>query len=244
MLASDSKSAVPAWLTATPIAHRGLHTLPHTPENSLAAFRAAADAGYPAEMDVRLLADGAVAVFHDGTLTRMTGVDGPLADRTADDLGALRLLGTNEPIPLLTDLLHDIAGRTPLLIEVKSDAADHVGPLEDALLSLLEGYTGPFALQSFRVETVAYLKQKAPALTVGQLASNDTWAERAGIQPDAPPADFLAYNISALPTPITTRLREQRGLPLLAWTVRNAEQQAKAEAEADNFIFDDVRPTG
>ena len=133
-----ARRPVPRWLTATPIAHRGLHALPDAPENSLAAFAAAVDAGYPIELDVRLLADGRVAVFHDHDLVRLTGVTGPLEARSAGDLRPLRLLGTDERIPLLPEVLDRVAGRIPLLVEIKPHPGG-VGPLEQATLRAVQG---------------------------------------------------------------------------------------------------------
>src|SRR5512147_108799 len=134
---------LPAWLLETPIAHRGLHDARYgVIENSLPAFWTAARGGFPAELDVRLLADGAVVVFHDRDLDRMTGATGPIAARNARELRAILLSGGaagDDPriddarIPLLSDVLDLIAGATPLLIEVKNEG--EVGPLERALLA-------------------------------------------------------------------------------------------------------------
>lgn len=240
-LSTHAPASLPAWLTSLPIAHRGLHLLPDTPENSLAAFRDAAKAGYPAEMDVRLLSDGAVAVFHDNTLDRLTGATGKLETRTTGDLSQLFLLGTSETIPLLITLLADMAGSTPLLIEIKSEAVNPVGPLEDALIAVLDTYDGPFALQSFRAETVVYLKKVRPGWTVGQLASNDDWAKGETFDQPERPFDFLAYNLNVLPTPLSTALHDA-GVPLIAWTVASEAGEELAAQRADNFIFDHVRP--
>src|SRR3954466_4751370 len=111
------------WLVRTPIAHRGLHAARDgRPENSLAAFAHACALGFPAEMDVRLTRDGEVVVFHDRALERLTGASGSVDERTAAELRGLRLLGTAEPVPLLRDVLALVAGRVPLLIELKPSA--------------------------------------------------------------------------------------------------------------------------
>jgi glycerophosphoryl diester phosphodiesterase len=122
---------MPSWLRETPVAHRGLHDqAAGVPENSLAAFRAAADAGYAMEFDVRLSADGIVMVFHDAKLKRLTGRPGLVAETPSAALRQLHLHGTGETIPTLTQVLQVIAGRVPLLIEVKNYGNDPVGPLE------------------------------------------------------------------------------------------------------------------
>jgi glycerophosphoryl diester phosphodiesterase len=226
--------SLPGWLTARPIAHRGLHALPDAPENSLAAFAAAIAAGHPIELDVRPLADGQLAVFHDPDLQRLTGTSGPIRTRSTEDIRDLRLLGTNEHVPLLPETLDFVAGRVPLLIEIKADDAT-VGPLEQATLQALSGYPGAFAIQSFRAATVTYLAEHAPEIVRGQLASNDNW------RGDAADPDFLAYSIESLPTPLSSALRAG-GRALLCWTIRTPEQQRRAAALADNYIFEAISP--
>lgn len=231
-----------AWLTKKPIAHRGLHALAHAPENSLKAFAAAVRADVPIELDVRLLSDGQVAVFHDSDLERLTGRAGPVGACTANDIRALRLFGTEERIPLLAETLDFVAGQVPLLIEIKTDPSSSfpAGALEEAVLHALSGYAGAFALQSFQPTSVAYLAAHAPQVVCGQLASDDTWQD-AGSAVHAPgdPAlpDFVAYNIDVLPTPLSNALRA-RGVPLLAWTIQTPQQQRQARALADNYIFE------
>ena len=225
------------WLTGgKPIAHRGLHALPKLPENSLAAFAAAIKAEYPIELDVRLLADGEVIVFHDADLERLTGVEGLIAEQTVETLRELRLMGTREPIPLLSETLRLVAGQVPLLIEIKNEPAT-VGPLEAAILQTLADYTGAFAVQSFCKETVAYLAAYAPHILRGQLSSgNDDWYDE-----NTPLPDFLGYRGDMLPTTLSTALRAN-GLPLLVWTIQTTEQQSRVAEFADNYIFEFIRP--
>src|SRR2546423_9182129 len=135
-------------LLSRPIAHRGVHRLPDVPENSLAAFQAAIDRGLPVELDVRLSADGQPVVLHDADLGRMTGKGVPVRSLAANEVRQLRLLNTQERVPLLRETLERVAGRVPLLIELKHHGMG-VGPLERAVVAALRGYSGPFALQSF-----------------------------------------------------------------------------------------------
>ncbi len=108
-----------SFLSKTPVAHRGLHGA-NVPENSLAAFTAAKEAGYAVETDVRLTKDGALVLFHDDDLNRMCGVDKKVIDCTLAQLQTLTLRGTQEKIPLLTDLLRRIQGEVPILLEIKN----------------------------------------------------------------------------------------------------------------------------
>jgi glycerophosphoryl diester phosphodiesterase len=128
-----------------PIAHRGLHQLAAgAPENSLAAFERACRAGFPIELDVRRTADGHAAVIHDEDLLRLTGQPGTVAATPAGRLGSLRLLGTAERVPLLEEVLRLVAGRVPVLVEVKNEGLP--GRLEARVLEVLAGYRGQVAL--------------------------------------------------------------------------------------------------
>src|SRR3954466_13407125 len=121
------------WLVRTPIAHRGLHAaFEGRPENSLAAFAHCCALGFPAELDVRLSRDGEVVVFHDRALQRLTGAAGRVEERDAAQLRAPRLLGPDERVPLLAEVLELVGGRVPLLVELKSGAP--AATLERAVL--------------------------------------------------------------------------------------------------------------
>ena len=107
-----------SWLVETPIAHRGLHDKQH-PENSLSAFERAIDEGYPIELDVQLIADGTVVVFHDESLSRLTNNDGYIKFLNKSDLDMLELKDSKEKIPTFEETLKFVDGRVPLLIEIK-----------------------------------------------------------------------------------------------------------------------------
>lgn len=233
------------WMLNRAIAHRGLHSGVDVPENSMSAFAAAIDHNYPIELDVHLLADGHVIVFHDMDLERMTGVKGAIADQTLATLTSLRLLQTDQHIPTLAEALKFINGQVPVLIEIKN--CGKVGPLESALLHLLDGYAGDFAVQSFNPYSLAWFKKHASHITRGQLASNFKGMDFAwGLKlilgnlllnwASAP--DFIAYDINALPNWPTTIAKQIFKRPLLAWTVRNPSERQHALEYADNIIFD------
>jgi glycerophosphoryl diester phosphodiesterase len=225
------------WITTRPIAHRGLHQGRTVPENSLAAFGAAIAANHPIELDVQLLADGHLAVFHDRDLKRLTGKKGRIADQTLATLSTLALYDTDQTIPPLAEVLALVDGQVPLLIEIKNEKK--VGPPEQALIKALTGYRGEFAVQSFNPRSLQWFKHHAPDILRGQLASKPqkflrshlllTWASC---------PHFIAYNVKALPTLPTTLARHRFNRPLLAWTVRSQADCAKAHQHADNYIFD------
>lgn len=223
---------IPSKLLTRPIAHRGLHCGPEAPENSMAAFALAIAHGYPIELDVRLLADGGLAVFHDVTLDRMTSTSGPIATLTSDKLGDLRLQGTESRIPILQEVLDFVSGRTTLLIELKTNAF-RVGDLERAVVSALRRYDGEFAIQSFNPISVAWFRIEAPGFCRGQLSGGEVPA--AVIRNLEP--DFVAYALSGLPNAEVSKMGSA-GLPILAWTIRSEDEQLKAQQVADNFIFE------
>lgn len=240
-------SSAPAWIRQRPIAHRGLHD-PERPENSLAAFEAAARAGYPIELDVHRTRDDAVVVFHDDTLARMTGAVGRVRDHGLAELAALRLAGGDARIPSLAQALETIGGRVPVVVEIKNDGA--VGPLEQLALRDIRAYRGDVAVQSFNPFSVAWFRDAAPDLTRGLLASDFTDAElpryqkfllrRLLLAPLCAP-HYIGYELNALPywpAGIARRL----GIALVAWTIRTPREQARAGSVADNFIFEGVRP--
>ena len=139
-----------AWLTERPIAHRGLHDgNERVPENSLAAARLAVEGGWAIECDVQLSADGTPFIFHDGTMDRLTGRAGSF--READDalLSSLRLAGTDEAIPSVANFLAFVAGRVPVVMELKGLGRDRDAAYVDRLAPILAGYEGPLALMSF-----------------------------------------------------------------------------------------------
>jgi glycerophosphoryl diester phosphodiesterase len=242
-----------AWLRAVPIAHRGLHDIApgvtDAPENSLPAFAAAIARGYAIELDVHLLADGHVLVFHDHELARMTGVEGSVDALDRARCSALRLPG-GHALPLLEEVLELVDGRVPLLIEFKTRRGE-VGPLERAVWRRLARYRGPYALQSFNPFTLAFFRVHAPHVARGQLAY-DFSDEPTLAAPQKLMLQNLAYNVISRPTFIAycikclphrapTRARA-RGLPLLAWTTRTRDELARARALADNVIFEGVLP--
>jgi glycerophosphoryl diester phosphodiesterase len=237
----------PAWLWSRPVAHRGLHDALR-PENSLAAFEAAAAAGHPIELDVHLTADGHAVVFHDEDLPRMTGRRGRVAEATLAELQALTLLDTDEHVPSLDEVLVCVRGRVPVLVELK--ARKPYGPLEQAVRDTLRRHPGTYAVQSFDPWSLVWLRRHAPELPRGMLSCDFLDEDlprhqRLALQhlllaPLVRPS-FVGYDLHALPHWAPTALR-RLGLPLLAWTVRTAEDLVRARGLVDNVIFEHVQP--
>ncbi|QWC56953.1 glycerophosphodiester phosphodiesterase [Erythrobacter sp. 3-20A1M] len=229
------------WLGQWAYAHRGLHGEGRV-ENSLSAFRAAVDAGYGIECDIQRSRDGRAMVFHDWELDRLTGQRGPVAARTADELAAIGLTGGGDTIPTLDTVLGEIAGRVPLLIEIKSRRGMPVVPVCRAVRTALEGYRGPFAVMSFDPRIARWFAAEIPGMPHGLVVTEEnargvagTWRRHAALW-HAKPA-FLAYDIRDLPSAFAAAQRA-RGLGLLTWTVRGAAQRAVAEQHCDAPIFE------
>lgn len=246
----------PDFLTR-PIAHRALHDrAAGRPENSRAAVRAAARAGYGIEIDLQLSADGQAMVFHDYDLGRLTGARGPVRQRSAAELGAIRLTDAEDGIPTLEEVLEIVGGRVPLLIEIKDqDGAlgPDVGPLEEATAHALSGYTGPVALMSFNPHAVAAMAELLPDMPRGlttcdfnatdwSLVPEATRARLRGI-PDADRvgASFVSHQWANLSADPVAAMRD-KGLAILCWTIRAPEEEATARRIAQNVTFEGYQP--
>lgn len=239
-----------------PLAHRGLHDRARgCPENSGAAVAAAVEAGYGIEIDVQLSADDAAMVFHDSTLDRMTAERGPLAARTAAELSAIRLTGSDEPIPTLAQVLARIAGRAPVLIEIKDQSGvmgETDGRLEAAVARALRGYGGPAAVMSFNPHSVAHMARLAPAVPRGLTTeSYDPEASapldratcdrlRAIPDYDATGSSFISHEAADLARPRVAELKAA-GAVILCWTIRSPEAEAAARRVAQNITFEGYR---
>jgi glycerophosphoryl diester phosphodiesterase len=242
-----------AWdlLFGPPIAHRGLWAPGGAPENSLAAFQAAAAAGYGIELDVQLSADGEAMVFHDEDLARLTGIQGRLQDRTAAELRALPLGGTSERIPTLLETLALIGHRALVLIELKT-AAGAVGPLEQRVHEIIIDHAGPIAVIGFNPYSHAWFADRYPGVLRGldsyayadakpglSTAQRKAYAALEHVEIARP--HFLALGLDMLPSEPAAR-RRAAGTPVVAWTVRDPAQWEAVREGCDNLIFEGFRP--
>lgn len=244
--------SLPQAFLERPIAHRALHDrAAGRPENSRAAIRAAVAAGYGIEIDLQLSSDGQAMVFHDYDLGRLTAERGPLRQRDAQTLGAIRLTDAEDGIPTLCEVLDIVAGQVPLLIEVKDqDGAmgPDVGPLEAATAQALATYDGPVALMSFNPYSVRALVRLCPDRPVGLTTSAGTREDYPTLSADARAAlaridladeidlAFISHDHKDLSNPRVAALKAR--MPILCWTIRSPEQEAAARLVADNVTFE------
>ena len=228
-------------------AHRGLHSRDKAvPENSLEAFRLAAEAGYGIELDVQLSKDGQVVVFHDDTLDRVCGVHGRVDERTFEELQQLRLCGTDQRIPLFSEVLELVRGRGPLIVELKNGRSNR--ELCEKTYALLEGYRGEACIESFNPMIVAWFRFHGRDLVRGQLAApvqdyvKDGFSKPVGfvlrrtLLSFLARPQFIAYRIGHRPLPV--HLAEALGAMRVGWT----SHEPRNEKGRDAVIFEFYKP--
>ncbi len=245
----------PDWLTARPVAHRGLHDIARgIVENMPAAAQAAIDGNFAIECDIQLSSDGEAMVHHDNALGRLTEGSGALLGKTAAELKTIQFKNTPERMMTLGDLCALVAGRVPLVIEVKSHF-DGDRRLVKRMADVLASYSGPAVGMSFDPDQVLALRELMPGLARGIVAEREYTAEE---WPEASPEQrhgmtqlrhafwsrpqFVAYWVNELPAAAPWIARNIFGLPLLAWTVRTPEQRQQAARHADQMIFEGFLP--
>lgn len=245
----------PDWLTARPVAHRGLHDFARgIVENMPGAVQAAIDGNFSIEVDIQLTADGEAMVHHDDALGRLTDGSGALLGKTAAELKAVRFRNTPERMMTLGDLCALVDGRVPLVIEVKSHF-DGDRKLVARMADILGSYSGPAAGMSFDPDQVMALRELMPGRPRGIVAEREYTATD---WPEASPEQrrgmthlrhafrtrphFVAYWVNELPALAPWIARNVFGCPLLTWTVRTPEQRETARRHADQMIFEGFRP--
>ncbi len=244
---------LPEVFRRIPMAHRALHDRADgRPENSRAAINAAITAGYGIEIDLQMSSDGQAMVFHDYDLSRLTGEKGNIQQRSAKELSQVILGGGNEGVPSFAEVLRLVAGRVPLLVELKDQQGsmgETDGILEQAVARDLTGYDGPVAVMSFNPHPVARLSELLPEVPRGLVTSGYKLQNEPHLSskvrrrlreiPDYErcKASFISHHWSDLARPRVAELKAA-GASVLCWTIRSAEDEAKAREIADNVTFE------
>lgn len=250
------KINAPDWLTARPIAHRGLHSRRGgTAENTLAAASAAMARNYAIECDVRRSKDGKAIVFHDETLDRLTQAAGPVGAFSAAALERIRYKNSTQTVAALSSFLGHIKGRVPVVIEIKS-SYDGDMRLADRVLSLLANYPGPACVKSFDPEVIVHLRRSGASLPLGLVMqagydADDEWGalspgKRESLSdlrdfPEMRP-DFLSWNHRDFPHAVPMLCRKGIGMPVMTWAVGSEDAAQRARLWADQIIFEDFEP--
>ena len=234
-------------------AHRGLYAQDQSiPENSLAAFTAARDGGFGIELDVHLLSDGHLAVVHDANLSRVCGIDRNICELSSDDLKSCRLFGTEETIPLFSDVLSLIDGKVPLIIEIKTDSGNHNEVCAE-LWNELRFYRGLFCVESFDPRAVAWFNRHQPNIYRGQLVRPYAVLKKTSPKLAAFIVSNVLSNIISRPHFIAhdggkksfpVRVCEALGARKITWTVSDNARLSACELNNDCLIFEhcDARP--
>ena len=239
-------------LTGWDYAHRGLYDNEHgIPENSIAAFRRAVDKGYGIELDVHLTADNQLVVFHDDTLTRMCGMNKKISSFLYSDLMQLRLLGTEEGIPLFKDVLELIDGKVPLIIELKVDGSNQ-NLLCPLVWQMLSRYKGDYCIESFHPFVLQWFKRHEPQVVRGQLSCNffkenphcdivlflmSNLMTNFFTHPD-----FIAYKYLDLDNPAVIYNRKLFHIMTVVWTIPGKPTYDRFKNKVDAMIFEGFEP--
>lgn len=233
-------------------AHRGLHRLEDgVPENCITGFRLAEESGYGMEFDLQLTKDKKVVVHHDATLERSCGEEAAIADLTYGELRGYRLFGTGERIPLFSEVLGALKGRTPLIIELKSynDPAE----LCELAMKELDGYKGPYCVESFDPRIVAWFRKNRPEIVRGQLMCRykkgdeglgafEAFCATHMLTNFHTRPNFEAYDIHTRDIPSMGLSKGLMGMQEVSWTVRTEEEYLKAKSLGSLVIFEEIRP--
>jgi glycerophosphoryl diester phosphodiesterase len=248
------KKASLDWLTARPIAHRGLHDKAGgVIENTASAALAAIEGRYAIECDVQLTADGEAVVFHDFTLDRLTEAKGRLDAMNAASLAKVAMRATTDRIMSLRDWLGVVGGRSVAVIEIKSGFRGDLA-LTRRVVEVVKDYAGRFALKSFDPLVVKTLRDIAPDMPRGIIAMNDyeyeDYTELSSAEKHAlanllhfseTKPDFLSWHVRDLPSAAPYLCRGELGLPVMTWTVRTEKDRDLARAHADQMVFEGFR---
>lgn len=235
------------WLNDIKIAHRGLHNLNKgIPENTIAAFSKAVEKGVAIELDVHILKDNNIVVFHDDTLNRCCNINRKIKDLNIKELKDIRLFNTDHKIPTLNDTLDFIDSKVPVIIEIKTDVpAKKICP---HLLKILKKYNGDFAIKSFDPRICLWFKKNAPTIPRGLLITDFKKTNKLNLLkkifitsmlfvPIYNP-DFLSICLSMLKRKKVKNIRK-KGYTILGWTFRTKTDFIKYEHYCDSYIYEE-----
>ena len=231
------------WLTSRPIAHRGLHDgNKNVWENTLAAFSRAMAGNYPIECDLHLTKDGVPVLFHDSDLKRLTGETGHVRERTAREMTALSIGGTDEKVVTLDQMLEHVGAKVPLVIELKGDIGYDDG-LVAAVAKRLSNYRGKAAIMSFDHHLIREFVRHAPEVPGGLTAEGLKDADmEAHFSMLAHGISFVSYSVHHLPNRFISLVRHKLQMPVITWTVRDALMLAYTYEHADQATFELFNP--
>lgn len=216
------------------IAHRGIHN-EFVPENSIESFKIASNQQYSIELDIHMLKDNQIIVFHDNNLKRMTKIDKEIKNCTYEELKKIKLLNSNETIPLFNDVLKTVNGKVPILIEIKIDKK--IIKFLKKTFKLLKKYDGVYYFQTFNFRTIIIFKLFRKNQKIGLLVSsnqNKMYYVFVKFFIKIFKPDFLSYPLKRKNDKILKKYKN----PIIMWTIRNEKDYHKAEKYAKKIIFE------
>lgn len=235
------------WLAEDKIAHRGYHNDKY-PENSMGAFRRAVRYGFSIELDIHLLLDGVIIVFHDDNMKRLTGIDRDIEKCTYQDIKDINLFDTQEKIPLFQDVLNEIDGKVGIMVELKTRG--RAGALEEKAYDMLKKYKGRYVVQSFNPLSMEWFYKNAPDIVRGQLSGYFKKEEISSIGKFAlrnlllnclSRPDFINYDINYLDR-LPIKILKRKGKFLFGWTAKNEIEYEEALKICNNVVFENFNP--
>lgn len=242
-----------SWLVNQFIAHRGFYD-ENNPENTLGAFEQAIKNNFAIELDVRMLADETLVVFHDDSTSRLTEKDCYLSKLNYDELKQLKIKHTKFGIPTFKEALDFINGQVPVLIEIKNFSVKKIGKMEQKICDVLKDYKGEYAICSGNPYVVLWFKNNKPKIIRGIISSfyrNDDEGrqntnsffvrfvlKRMLMNKKIKP-DFISYHCDNLPNKYVKKYKD---LPILSWPVRSQEKYLEIIKYTDNIIFEHFKP--
>ncbi|MBU4690921.1 glycerophosphodiester phosphodiesterase family protein [Mycoplasma zalophi] len=235
------------WVMTYNISHRGFHNEKY-PENSISAFENAMKNNFAIELDIHILKDKNIVVFHDDSLKRMTSLEKNIEDCTYEELNLLNLNNTTEKIPLFKDVLNKVNGSVPLMIEYKKRDLKNYD-LEKESWELLKNYQGEFVIQSFNPYVLLWFKNNHPEVIRGQLSGGfvnekmnfikKSFLKNMKMNKKTEP-DFINYQKEFLDSKVIKKLQSK--LPILTWTIRNKKEYQEFKNKSSNTIFENFDP--
>ncbi|WP_042274959.1 glycerophosphodiester phosphodiesterase family protein [[Clostridium] dakarense] len=237
------------WIKEIPIAHRGLYNEKY-PENSIGAFKNAANHKYSIELDIQFTKDKKIVVFHDSNLYRMTKDERNIYDVNYEDIKELRLLNSDEKIPTIEEVLEVVNGKVGILIEIKN--SKNIFDLCEELYNIVKSYDGKYSIQSFNPFVLVWYKNNANHILRGQIAGlsrysyrNLSWCKKFALKNMIlnfkTKPDYIAYSIKGIDKPRITYLRN-KGILIISWTIKNEKDMIYAYKYSDNIIFEGFYP--
>lgn len=214
------------FLKKSVIAHRGLHNS-QIPENTLPAFVKCVDKNYIIELDIHILSDNTIVVYHDHNLKKLTGVNKVIETLTYAQLSSIKI-DKKYTIPTLKQVMHIVNGKVPILIEIKD--VDNNSKFEEELVKILDNYKGEFAIQSTNPFAIDWFYKNRKDYVIGLIVFNDLNYKL--VKKYVKKIDFISVYKKQLPFKINKLV--------LGWTIRKQSEYEKYKYLCDNLICENI----